>query len=73
MFEYLHYGLSVILVLVGIKMLLADFYKIPVFYALTSVAGILLLSIIASVVKHRVRDSHVAEQSLNKPKGRQRE
>src|ERR671925_2361402 len=30
LFHYLHYGLSAILVFVGVKMLLADFYNIPV-------------------------------------------
>jgi tellurite resistance protein TerC len=54
LFHYLHYGLSAILVLVGVKMLLADIYKIPIEIALGLIAGILLISIIASVVKpHR--------------------
>ena len=53
LFHYLHYGLSAILVLVGVKMLLADIYKIPIEIALGLIAGILLISIIASVVKPR--------------------
>jgi len=64
MFEYLHYGLSLILAFVGIKMLLTDFYKIPVSYALTVVAGILLISIIASVVKYRIQAAQVSAQSI---------
>ncbi|HEX5083049.1 MAG TPA: TerC family protein [Blastocatellia bacterium] len=48
-FHYLHYGLSVILVFVGAKMLLADFYKIPIGVALGAVAGILAISVIASL------------------------
>ncbi len=51
LFRYLHYGLSAILVFVGAKMLLADIYKIPVGIALGVVAGILLISVIASVVR----------------------
>jgi tellurite resistance protein TerC len=53
LFHHLHYGLSAILVLVGIKMLLADIYKIPTVIALGLIAGILLLSIIASIVQPR--------------------
>jgi tellurite resistance protein TerC len=49
LFHYLHYGLSAILVFVGAKMLLADFYKIPVGVALGVVAGILVISVIASM------------------------
>ncbi len=47
-FSYLHYGLSVILVFVGVKMLIADWYKIPVWLALIAVAMILVISIAAS-------------------------
>jgi tellurite resistance protein TerC len=53
LFHHLHYGLSAILVLVGVKMLLADIYKIPTVITLGLIAGILLISIIASVVKPR--------------------
>lgn len=53
LFYYLHYGLSAILVFVGVKMLLADIYKIPVGIALGVVAAILLVSIMASVVRPR--------------------
>jgi tellurite resistance protein TerC len=53
LFHYLHYGLSAILVFVGIKMLLADLYKIPVGMALGVVACILLASVIASVFHPR--------------------
>jgi len=51
MFEYLHYGLAAILVLVGIKMLLSDIYRIPVGISLSVVGGILLISVLFSVVK----------------------
>jgi tellurite resistance protein TerC len=50
LFHYLHYGLSAVLVFVGIKMLLADLYKIPVSIALSVVAGILLVSVMASIL-----------------------
>ncbi|HZR47193.1 MAG TPA: TerC family protein [Candidatus Manganitrophaceae bacterium] len=49
LFHYLHYGLSAILVFVGLKMLMSDLYPIPVGMALGIIAGILLLSILASL------------------------
>ena len=53
MFHYLRVGLSFVLCFVGAKMLVADFYKIPIGMSLGVVAGILLLSILASVFKQR--------------------
>ena len=51
LFAYLNYGLSIILAFVGVKMLIADFYKIPVSIALPVVGGILAVSIILSLLK----------------------
>jgi tellurite resistance protein TerC len=50
MFEYLHYGLSVILIFVGVKMLASHYYQIPTSITLAIVAAILLISVLASVV-----------------------
>ncbi|NQU09723.1 TerC family protein [bacterium] len=50
MFHYLHYGLSAILVFVGLKMLVSHFYQIPIGIALGVVGLILLLSVIISVI-----------------------
>jgi len=49
-FHYLKYGLSAILVFVGVKMIIAGFYKIPIVYSLLTILAILLISILASVV-----------------------
>jgi len=49
----IHYGLSAILVFVGIKMLLADIYKIPIGIALGVVAGLLTISVIACMFRPR--------------------
>lgn len=48
-FHYLHYGLSVVLIFIGLKMLAADYYPIPTAVALGVVAGMLLISVLASV------------------------
>src|SRR6266496_240614 len=50
MFRYLHYGLALVLSFIGLKMLLAHYFEIPTHYALAVVGGILLLSVLASVV-----------------------
>ena len=50
LFHYLPYGLSFILVFVGIKMLLVDIYKIPISMALGTVAAVLVISVIASIM-----------------------
>lgn len=53
LFHYLHYGLSIILAFVGVKMLLSDIYKVPIGVALGVIAGILILSVIASILRPR--------------------
>ncbi len=50
LFRYLKYGLSLVLVFIGLKMLVADFYKIPVGVSLGVVALILGASVLASVL-----------------------
>jgi len=49
-FYYIKYGLSAILVFVGIKMSIVDFYKIPVMYSLLVILGILVLSVLVSIL-----------------------
>lgn len=57
-FHYLKYGLSAILVFVGMKMVIADIYKVPIVYSLLIIMGILLLSILASFVfKKEAKDT----------------
>lgn len=53
MFYYLHYGLAAILAFVGVKMLIADRYHMPVGAALAVIAVIMLICILASVVRQR--------------------
>jgi len=52
-FYYLRYGLTVILVLVGVKMLLSDIYKIPVGITLGVIATIVFVCVIASIVRRK--------------------
>jgi len=50
LFHHLHYGLSVILAFVGIKMLITDLYKINIGISLAVIASIIALSVIASLI-----------------------
>ena len=50
-FQYLKFGLSAVLVFIGVKMVIVDFYKIPIGISLGVVAGILTISILASLWK----------------------
>ena len=51
MFHYLHYGLSIVLILIGAKMLASDYYQIPTSATLTAVAGVLLASVLISLLR----------------------
>ncbi|MGH7807491.1 MAG: TerC family protein [Thermodesulfobacteriota bacterium] len=51
LFHYLHYGLSFILVFVGVKMLVSKFYEIPVEIALGVIIAVLTTSVVASIIK----------------------
>lgn len=49
-FHYLHYGLAVILMFIGVKMLASHYYRIPTETALAVVGAVLALSVLASVL-----------------------
>jgi tellurite resistance protein TerC len=49
-FTYLKYGLAAILVFVGFKMCIVDFYKMPVEISLIVISFLLAISMIASVI-----------------------
>ena len=49
-FHLLRYGLSVILIFIGVKMLVSHYVKIPIGIALGAVAGVLLISIVLSLI-----------------------
>ena len=49
-FVYLKYGLAVILIFVGVKMCIADFYKVPIEISLAFIISTLSLAVLASLV-----------------------
>ena len=48
-FRFLHYGLSIVLVFVGSKMLISEFYKVPILASLGVIATVILVSIVLSI------------------------
>jgi len=53
LFHYLHYGLSAILIFVGVKMLLSYVYDVPTALALGFIAATILISVVASILDPR--------------------
>jgi len=49
-FRFLHTGLAAILILVGAKMIVTDYFRVPTLAMLGAVAGILTLSVAASIL-----------------------
>ncbi len=49
-FHYLHYGLAVILMFIGAKMLVSHYFPVPIHVALAVVAAVLAISIAASLL-----------------------
>jgi tellurite resistance protein TerC len=56
LFHYLHYGLAVVLIFIGAKMVGSNYYQIPTVVALGVVAGVLLVSVLASLLHPRSQE-----------------
>ncbi|QJT82768.1 TerC family protein [Kosakonia sp. MUSA4] len=61
-FSMLKYGLSVILVFIGIKMLIVDFFHIPIAISLGVVGGILALTLLINVWVNYQNDKKKAQE-----------
>jgi len=57
-FHLLGYGLAVIVTLVGVKMLLMNFYNMPTYVMLGCVALILAVSIVASLLSSKSKKAN---------------
>ncbi len=62
-FYYLSYGLATILAFLGVKMIISDFYKMPVTISLGVVIGILAIAALASLVRRKVHPEPEKEVS----------
>ncbi|MEQ1877079.1 MAG: TerC family protein [Bdellovibrionia bacterium] len=56
-FHYLSYGVSAILVFIGVKMLIADYYHVPIAVTLSTMAGLLFVSIVLSILRPPAPDA----------------
>ncbi len=56
MFHFLHYGFASIILILGVKMLLSEVYKLPVAVSLVLILVILLLCVIVSLLRPRLAD-----------------
>ena len=56
-FRFLHYGLAAVLILVGAKMIAADHVHVPTVAMLGTVAGVLTVSVVASIVFPAPKDA----------------
>ncbi|EAT6896310.1 TerC family protein [Salmonella enterica] len=61
-FSMLKYGLAVILVFIGIKMLIVDFYHIPIAISLSVVFGILTITLVINAWVNHQRDKKLRAQ-----------
>jgi tellurite resistance protein TerC len=61
LFHYLNYGLSVVLIFIGAKMLLPERYHVPTWVALVVIAGVLAISVAASLLFPRKSETSSEE------------
>jgi tellurite resistance protein TerC len=66
MFVYLKVGLSFVLIFVGVKMAMVDFFKVPIVASLGIIAGILGASIGASILKSNKDEANNKDEGAAK-------
>lgn len=52
-FYYIHYALAFILTFVGVKLLLLDFYHIPIGVSLSTILGAFIIAVVASIIRDK--------------------
>ncbi len=52
MFHYLKYGLAIILMFIGVKMLIAHWYHMPIAVTMGVIFTVLLTSVIGSIISN---------------------
>ena len=70
LFRYLHYGLSAILMFIGVKMLLHDTVHVDPLLSLVVIVGLLATSIVASLIAARREVAEAiehADEPLHEP------
>lgn len=69
LFRFLRYGLSAVLVFVGVKMLIADAYAIPALASLAVIAFVLTVSVVVSILAPAQAVEAGSNPSLGNPGG----
>jgi tellurite resistance protein TerC len=69
LFRYLHYGLSAILIFIGLKMVLHNFVHLEHWQSLSVIVGILAASIIFSLIAARRERQMILEGEIPPPPG----
>lgn len=67
-FYFLHYGFASIIIILALKMLLSDVYKLPIMVSLTLIIVILLVSVIISLLWPRKVDLKLLFERIEKLK-----
>lgn len=62
MFEYLKYGLAVILMFIGVKMLIAKWYHMPIAVTMSVIFGLLGVSVVASLIANKKKKEKYLQQ-----------
>jgi len=62
LFHYLNYGLSVVLMFIGAKMLLPERFEFPTWVALAVIAGVLATSVVLSVIYPKPEEPNSEER-----------
>jgi tellurite resistance protein TerC len=63
-FHFLKYGLALVLLFVGVKMIIAEWYKVPILVSLGVIALLLVASVIASIIWPRHVELEVSSAAL---------
>lgn len=53
MFHYLKYGLAIILMFIGVKMLIIKWFHMPIYVTMSVIFGVLLISVVVSIYKQK--------------------
>lgn len=64
LFHYLNYGLALVLSFIGVKMLISFRYHVPTGISLMVVAGVLTLSVLASILFPRQKEEDHSQNNL---------
>jgi len=68
-FRYLRYGLAAVLVFVGVKMLIEDVYQMPIGLSLAVVAGLIGLSLAASLAARKAAATELRGEEVGEVRG----